>query len=471
MLQEGLLRYVLKRLLLAVPTLFLVSLMAFLLQEAIPGDPVARHLGESVTDPSPGRSDRRVREAAYARAAAETGANLPAFYLTWRPLSYPDTLHRILPIPQRDAWRAWCLSTGSPAASQLWFSALRQAQDRVSKENGLSETNRKLLDNVLENLRIQTDRTRALATLQNWPDTLLTALRAQTQSALPPQPETWRWRNWIPAIDLHGSENRYHLWLTSLLRGEGARSRADARPVGEKIGEALGWTLGMNAVAILLAYLAGIPLGVWMAGRAGRRSERLASILLYSAYAVPGFWMGTLLLVFLTTPQYGLDLFPSLGTGDLPPEAGFLETLKIRTGHMILPVFCLTYGSVAFITRQVRNAMVEELKKDYIRTAWAKRLSRHAVLWRHAFPNALFPLITLFAQVLPSALAGSVAVEVIFSIPGMGRLTYASILAQDWPVVYGILFLAAAVTLLGSLLADILYALADPRVRLAGRKI
>ena len=464
-------RYLLKRLLLLVPTLLLVSLIAFLLQESVPGDPVARHLGAAASESPWGQTDRRAYEAAYARAVAETGADRPAFYLTWRPISEPDTLHRILPIPEREAFRAWCHRSGGPDAPSRWFQALDHAVSEIDRDEALSPASRELLLRVTENLRVQTDRPGVLAALSDWPDTLRVPLRTQTLAALPALQPGRGWRNWVPAIDLHGTDNRYHRWLVGLLRGEGARSRTDGRAVTEKIGEAAQWTLGMNAVAIMLAYLAGIPLGVWMAGRAGKPSERLASILLFSAYAIPGFWMGTLLLVFLTTPQYGLDLFPSLGTGDIPSDAGLWEAWTIRAGHLILPVFCLTYGSVAFITRQVRNAMLEELKKDYIRTAWAKRLSRRVVLWRHAFPNAVFPLITLFAQVQPSALAGSVAVEVIFSIPGMGRLTYASILAQDWPVVYGILFMAAALTLAGSLLADILYALADPRIRLAGRKI
>ena len=221
----------------------------------------------------------------------------------------------------------------------------------------------------------------------------------------------------------------------------------------------------MNGLAILLAYGLSIPLGVWMARHAGSARDQWTTLLLYTLYSIPGFWLGTLLLVFLTTPEYGLDIFPSIGLGDLRPDDSGWDILITRTSHLFLPVFCLTYGSLAYLTRHVRNAMLHELKQDYIRAAWARGLSERQVIWRHAFRNALFPLITLFGAVLPAALAGSVAIEVIFNIPGMGRLTYASIVSQDWPVVYGVLFLAAMLTLAGSLLADLLYSRADPRVR------
>lgn len=155
---------------------------------------------------------------------------------------------------------------------------------------------------------------------------------------------------------------------------------------------------------------------------------------------------------------------PARGMGSLPSTAPFWDRFVESLSHLILPVFCLTYGSLAFISRQMRGGMLDVLQQDYIRTARAKGLGQRAVVWRHAFRNALFPIITLFASIFPAALAGSVVIESIFNIPGMGKLTISAINQQDWPLVYTILMFSALLTMIGILVADALYALLDPRV-------
>jgi peptide/nickel transport system permease protein len=181
-------------------------------------------------------------------------------------------------------------------------------------------------------------------------------------------------------------------------------------------------------------------------------------------YSLPNFWIATMLVVFFTTPEYGMDWFPSLGLGDLPPDAPFWQRFVEAGTHLVLPVFCLAYGALAFISRQVRGGMLNVIRQDYIRTAWAKGLNAQPVIWKHAFSNALFPIITMFASIFPAVFAGSVVIEVIFNIPGMGKLTVDAIFQRDWPVVYTVLMLAAVLTMTGILVADILYAIADPRV-------
>ncbi len=182
-------------------------------------------------------------------------------------------------------------------------------------------------------------------------------------------------------------------------------------------------------------------------------------------YSLPVFWIATLLQVFFTTPEYGMDWFPTAGLSELPPTAPFWERLLDQTAHIFLPVVCLTYGSLAFISRQMRGGMLQVLDQDYIRTARAKGLPERRVIWRHAFRNALFPIITLIGSVFPSILAGSVVIEVIFGIPGMGKLTVDAIFARDWPVVFAVLMMASVLTVAGLLVSDMLYAWADPRVR------
>jgi peptide/nickel transport system permease protein len=173
-----------------------------------------------------------------------------------------------------------------------------------------------------------------------------------------------------------------------------------------------------------------------------------------------------MLIVFFTSPEYGnaLHWFPAGGVTDLPKTAPFMARFWDIGYHLVLPIICVTYGSLAFIARQMRGGMLNVVKQDYIRTARAKGLEEKKIIWKHAFRNSLFPIITMFAYIFPAAIAGSVVIEVIFSIPGMGGLAYSSIIARDWPVVYTILMFAAILTMVGNLVADMLYAVADPRV-------
>ena len=458
--------YFRKRLLLVIPTLVLVSFLAFWLQESAPGDPIAQYLRDDDTEAAMPLRDLRVHQAAYMRAARELGMDLPAFYVSLTPLSLPDTLHRILPLTRREAFSMWCRQTGSPGVVQKWYDVLDQYLTAILQLDPTGKNPEMVsIRTDLARIPLLTDPVQVKSYLSGLPDSLATAQRQSALAALPPIPEGMILSNWIPRFQWHGWDNRYHRWMASFFGGTPHRSWVDGQPVWRKISQATWWTLWMNGFAILFAYGLSIPLGVWMARHAGTARDQWTTFFLYAMYSVPGFWLGTLLLVFFTTPVYGMDFFPSIGLGDIPPGASAFETILIRVSHLFLPVFCLTYGSLAYLTRQVRNAMLQELKQDYIRAAWTRGLTSRQVIWRHAFRNALFPLITLFGSVLPAAIAGSVAIEVIFNIPGMGRLTYASILSQDWPVVYGVLFLASVLTLAGSLLADLLYSRADPRVR------
>lgn len=458
--------YFRKRLLLVIPTLVLVSFLAFWLQESAPGDPVAQYLRDSDPEAAMPLRDLRVHEAAYERAAHELGMDRPAFYVGISPRSLPDTLHRILPLARRTAFSSWCRKTGSPIQVQNWYDQLDRYQSPILQFDPAGKDPKMAsVRTDLARIPFLTDPIQVRILMEDMPDSLAADERQSALSAIPVFPDGIIASNWLPRFTWNGLDNRYHRWMVSLFGGSSQRSWVDGQPVWRKIGQAARWTLLMNGFAILFAYGMSIPLGVWMARHAGTARDQWTTFLLYAMYSVPGFWLGTLLLVFFTTPVYGMDLFPSIGLGDIPHDASGLETLLIRTSHLFLPIFCLTYGSLAYLTRQVRNAMLKELKQDYIRAAWARGLSARNVIWRHAFRNALFPLITLFGAVLPAAIAGSVAIEVIFNIPGMGRLTYASILSQDWPVVYGVLILAAILTLFGSLLSDLLYSRADPRVR------
>lgn len=257
---------------------------------------------------------------------------------------------------------------------------------------------------------------------------------------------------------------QYLLWLGDIARLDFGVSFIDNRPVLEKIAERLPVTILMNTIAVFMAYLVAIPLGVYSAVYAGTFWDRVITFCLFALYSLPSFWIATLALTFLCNPEF-IYAFPSHGLYsnrfDFLP---FWDKVGDVLWHLVLPMTVYTYGSFAFISRQMRSAMLETVRQDFIRTARAKGLSERRVIFVHAMRNSLIPIITLLAGILPSLIGGSVIVETIFSIPGMGELSYRALVARDYPMIMAIFTFSAVLTLVGILLSDVLYSIVDPRI-------
>jgi len=256
----------------------------------------------------------------------------------------------------------------------------------------------------------------------------------------------------------------YGDWLWRLLHLDLGNSFVDHRPVAEKIRERLPLTLTLMGSSLVLSYLIAIPLGVAAAIKRGQVLDRTISFIVFALYSIPSFAMALMLILLVAGGDY-LNLLPMYGKESLnAPEMPFLPRLWDQIQHFILPVFCLTYGTLASISRYSRVSMLDALGQDFVRTARAKGLSERLVLFRHALRNALIPIITIFALDLPGLIGGAIIIEGIFSLPGMGQLIFLSLDAQDIPTIMGITLVAAVVTLLSYLLADILYVVVDPRI-------
>ncbi len=261
---------------------------------------------------------------------------------------------------------------------------------------------------------------------------------------------------------------QYLQWILRMVRLDFGRSFMDDRSVWDKIAERIPVTLWINLLAMVSLFLIAVPLGVWGAIRAGTFLDHVTTLLIFIGFAAPTFWLALLLMQF-----FGIQLrwLPLSGLVSLdydrmtPLEKG---TDLIR--HLILPVFVSAFGGLAGVSRYMRASLSEVLGQDYIRTARAKGLSEHQVLYKHALRNALLPIVTILGLSVPGLLGGSVIFETIFAIPGLGRLFYDSAMARDYPVVMGILTIGAVLTLLGNLLADLGYAWVDPRIRISGEK-
>jgi len=258
----------------------------------------------------------------------------------------------------------------------------------------------------------------------------------------------------------------YLEWFGKFMRLDLGKSRVDDKDVSTLIAERLPITLFLNIITILLTYIISIPIGIVSAVRKDSLFDRGSSLILFILYSLPSFWVGLLLLKYLSNAEF-LNIFPLGGiNSDWLTNPTFFQWLADRTWHLILPIVTLTYGSFAFLSRYARANMLEVINQQYITTAKAKGLSNFKVVFVHAFRNSLIPLVTLMATLLPALLGGSVIVEKIFTIPGLGKLAFDAIYTRNIPVIMAVTSISALLTLGGILIADIMYSIVDPRIRL-----
>ena len=258
---------------------------------------------------------------------------------------------------------------------------------------------------------------------------------------------------------------RYLQWLWNVLHLDFGTSYTYGAPVFEVIASRFPVSLFFGLTSFFISYLVCIPLGLWKAVRHGSRLDSLSSGIIFSGYVMPGYALGILLIIFLAGGSY-LDLFPMGGlTSDEFEDLSFTGKIFDLLHHLALPMFCYIISEFAFLTFLMKNSVLEELGKDYMRTALAKGLSFKEALFRHALRNALIPVATRLSEIFTLMFAGALLIEKVFDIDGMGLLYYNSMVNRDYNVVLGIIFLSSLMALLGRLFSDILYTFVDPRIR------
>ncbi len=276
----------------------------------------------------------------------------------------------------------------------------------------------------------------------------------------------------VPLI-VYNKKNRFDNWFFGdgiynhgIIRGDLGRSWMTGQKVSSVIGDHIGWSLLLTIISVILAWLISVPLGIKIAKKAGSSFDRRMRILFSILFSLPAFWLATLLMFTFSNPGV-LNILPSSGVspaGGFEPSISFFQKIILTIPYLILPTICYTYASVAFVSSAVRSSMIQTLEQDYIRTARAKGLSEKIVIRRHAWRNSLLPIITIFSHLFPAVIGGSVILETVFSIPGMGLTIYQSIISLDYPVVIAIFLVTGIITLSGFLITDIIYAVLDPRI-------
>jgi peptide/nickel transport system permease protein len=255
---------------------------------------------------------------------------------------------------------------------------------------------------------------------------------------------------------------RYFLWLGRLVQGDFGESFQDGRQVSVKIVERLPATMQLAASTIFLGLVIAVPIGILQAARQSGWFDRVTGTIFYALFAVPSY-VGAIVFIFYLGVRWDLLPFRGMESDDhdqLSAWGQFVDTVQ----HFTLPVVAATYGALAFDSRFIRANLLEVLRQDYVRTARAKGLAERTVVLKHAFRNTFIPLLTRMAHYVPALVSGSVILEFIFNWPGLGRLFLEGVAARDYPVMMASLVISSALVLLGILLADLLYAWADPRI-------
>lgn len=458
-------RYIVRRVLFFIPTLFIITLLAFIINVNAPGDPVSRMSGAFSQDREAGYGTNFISSETYWNK--KLGLNLPLFYFSITPLSVHEDIHTIVLPDEQNSLRSMMIRTGHPDQVMLIYQYIKNSLSDGSTSQEKSE--------LLKLLLRKNNESSWTRFLEKYPEDRISEVYSMIGN------DPVRWKAYVPVVRIH-ADNQYHRWIfgdgnwitgkgstisRGLIRGDFGLSYQTMQPISNVIGEKISWSLFFSLASVLLAYLLSIPVGIYVASRKSEWQDKLNNTFIFILYSIPSFWLATILLMIFANPDL-LPWFPASGVKPpegYAPDASLPDKIWSSAPYLILPMICYTYSSYAFLTRTVRSSLIENTESDYVRTAFAKGLPLYKVMTVHAFRNSLLPLITIFVNIFPLMLGGSVILESIFSIPGMGSETVNAVYNQNYPMITAIFTITGFLTMTGYLFSDILYAIADPRIR------
>jgi len=487
-------KYAIKRILTFIPMLIAISLLSFIISINAPGDPVER-LSKAAGNEGSAEKQSGASKKIKQELRKKLGLDLPIFYFSVTDLASSDTLYKIQDKYHKKNLEALTHQSGNWRAVSDYYNALLNlqkshqsidiksitAKDTTLNINEVTEANNQFgveIGSLLETsnkllISNKFDKLNTILTKNNFLSEIKQELKEVQNSNNNLISESQTWKTYIPNINFYGAKNQYHLWLfgngkerKGLLRGDFGISYIDSQPIQDKIWQKVGISFSLSLISIFLAYLISIPIGIYSAYKKDSVADKGMSLILFILYSMPSFFVGTLLLLQFANPD-NLSWFPVSGIQDptlFNPEWSIWQKIKHRLPFLILPIITYTYGSFAFLSRIMRVGMIDIVTQDYIRTARAKGLGESKVILKHALRNSLLPVITVFAAIFPMAIGGSIIIEVIFSIPGMGVEVFNSILNYDYPMIITVFTLSGFLTMIGYLVSDILYAVVDPRI-------
>jgi peptide/nickel transport system permease protein len=495
------LKYTLKRLLAFIPMIIAISLIAFIISINAPGDPV-----ESLTKAA-GNEGGAEKQSGTAKKDKQKlrkkwGLDLPLFYFSVSDMASCDTLYKVQDRDQRENLERLIHEFGNWSAVNKYYKSLLELQkeqqnidiesmckqDTTLDKNkvnealnqigfnivGLLEENKKELVNGKYEILDK------LISAETYFPELISPYKLVVKKRESLSKKSTKWKTYIPSINWYGINSQYHWWVfgdlfhskeakrKGIIRGDFGVSYKDSQPIKNKIWDKVGISFTLSLLSILIAYLISLPIGIYSAYKKDSKIDKGISLVLFMLYSLPSFFVGTVLLLFFANPDT-LLWFPESGIKDpinYNPDWSIFnwERIQHQLPYLVLPLITYTYSSFAFLSRIMRVGMIEIVSQDYIRTARAKGLSENKVILKHALRNSLLPIITVFAAIFPMCVGGSIIIEVIFSIPGMGTEMFNAILNYDYPMIIAFFTLIGFLTMIGYLVADLLYAVVDPRI-------
>lgn len=459
------LTYLLKRISTLLLSLWIISVCLFFLQKNATVDVVmlqskARSNGSFYVHPL-------AAEKVYRAEAVRLNLDRPLFYFAMKPVMFPDTFYKVQYPEAVKVQKKLLLATGDWALVQTYFQTLTAFYEKVAQtENGqVSIFWKQQLQEMANTADLSVVKAACQAS-DEIREPYIEELRKIEGLLIRLSYQSPSFFSWLPFPRWNGFDNQFHLWFSKIIHGDIGISSRDGRPVLDKLKEAIPWTLWVNGLAILLAYMFAMPVGILMAVLPKSRWLRWINNFLLALYALPAFWVGSMLLFQATLPEYGFSFFSISGWSGLQREGGFLSQPIPFLLQLSLPVFCMSYGLAAYLTSYMQSTFSKVLKEPYMLFAKTKGISRTRLYFKHALPNALLPQIVFVAGIIPALITGSVVIEVIFNIPGMGRLFIDSMLSQDFTTVYSFVLLVSVLTAVGLIVSDILLVVTDPRIRL-----
>jgi peptide/nickel transport system permease protein len=478
--------YVLRRLLLMIPTFFGISLIVFVVLNLAPGRPGAQQNAELGAD-----AQNEATQESYRIFREQFNLDKPTLFNTLFMLERSQVRQQLeiaagaqqSTLAERIAAQQRLEDYGQYAVPHL-ISLLRAERHGSSKLRDSAvyflrlNARRRLIDPFSKSPSAEVREQNRRIDAEN------TLLRSLSYASGAPEAEKRRiierWLEWYDRntqrfqfslgqkVSIFFLETRFATYWSNLLRLDFGVSLVNREPVFRTLLSKLKYSITLSVGSLLLAYLIAIPLGIFSAVRRDTRAERVTTVALFMLYSLPSFFVATLLLIFFS---YGsswdaLKIFPTGGFQSSNVEhLTTWQRIKDVAWHLVLPLFCLTYASLAALSRYMRTGLLEVIQSDYVRTARAKGLPERLVIGKHALRNALLPILTLLAGLLPAILGGSVVIEYIFGIPGMGLWVIEAIYQRDYNVIMCVQLASTVLVLLGILLTDLSYALVDPRIR------
>jgi peptide/nickel transport system permease protein len=451
--------YVLKRILLVIPTMLVVMIIAFFLSKLVPGDAASAMLILQGIQPDGPNASKE-----YERNYIHLKLNKPTFYFSILPDFYPENINQIPSDTKRKQINDFLIQKFKYSDIQDYLSVRDQIIFAKSSDNKDSLDN-----NDTSNLIFETQPAKIKSSIEQ----LLKYNNAEISPKISALETSFnkmvknKANFYYPKIFWHGLDNQFHFWFKEIIAGNFGLSIKDGRMVSDKISAALKWTLVLILLNVILSSLISIPTGLYAGYKENGWFDRMSSFISLLLYATPVFWLASLLIVFCTSDRYStfLNIFPTPGTWYIPDNQSFFRSMGLFSGQLVLPIICLVANDIAQLSRITKNNVIEQKSKLYVTLAKAKGLNDWVILKKHILPNVLIPLITVIGGRIPAGISGALIIEIIFNIPGMGRLMYESIFSSDWNVVFGILLIVSVFTITFMLITDIIYAVVNPKIK------